>query len=546
MTKLFIKQFGIVFSEKTIADIMVNNAKKEILSLISKKQIIRILEPSVGDGSLIIRLLEDIPDHVEVFVDCLDVHEKFLVTTQQKFVTRSNIHIMFIHKDYIDFIPEKLYDIIISNPPYVRTSTIGNNKSQLLKSQFGLSGKIDLYHAFFAKMLTELSSDGIIIIITSNKYLYNKTGNSLKEKILLNLYINLIIDLGDTKLFDAAVLPAILIGTKNKDFHNHSKFIGIYENYSMVDSSQYQQYQTINEAIFSNDKNFIFENKIFEVKKGDLTFEDNSFHLIEHEDKKFVKKVQKASKYILKNIAEVKVGIKTTADKVFLLKEKPLFIENELVHKIIVSKSINKWLINKEKLKYIIYPYDYQSEQKKVISLERYPLCKNYFEQESNILKARTYIIESNREWYEIWVPHYPKIWKQEKIVFKDISSDGIFAYDKDSIVNGDSYFIVLKNGVNPEYIYLILGVLNSNILMKYHDIMFPNKLYSNKKRFNSQSVEKYPIPSIESIEAQKIIQEVKKLIFNKESNIKMAENEINLLCHKVYNLSKNDFGKGN
>lgn len=527
-----IKKDGIVFSNSEIARIMLYFSEKQIQEIINNKYI-RILEPSVGDGSLLIELIKYLPNEINIVIDCLDIHSDFLLNTKNNIVHKKNIQINYINEDYIEFIPFENYDLIISNPPYVKTSTIGAEKSKKLKERFKLSGKTDLYHAFYVKMISELKENGILIIITSNKYLYNKSGKSLREIIVKNLSLDYIIDLGDTKLFDAAILPAILIGKKQEHKNGLLKFFSIYEKYQNVKASSFS---SIIDYLKNPEKRlFEYKNKIFECKKGNIVIENNDMSLIEEIDKEFVEKVEKSSSFLLKDIAKIKVGIKTTADKVFLQTKEFREIEEDLVHPIIISKSITKWLLNTEKQKSIIYPYNYNNDKKELINLDEYPKCKSFFENHKQTLTNRTYIMNSSKKWFEIWVPHYPEIWKKEKIVFKDISERGIFAYDKGSIVNGDSFFIILNDNINQEYIYFLLAILNSELMYKYHEIMFPNKLYSNKKRFNSQYLEKYPIASIDNPISKKIISLVKKLISNEIENISSIENQLNNLCEELY-----------
>jgi hypothetical protein len=48
--------------------------------------------------------------------------------------------------------------------------------------------------------------------------------------------------------------------------------------------------------------------------------------------------------------------------------------------------------------------------------------------------------------------------------------------------------------------------------MTKYHDLVFNNKLYSGRRRYFSQYVEKYPLPDIDSNNAKDIITLVKEL----------------------------------
>lgn len=89
-------------------------------------------------------------------------------------------------------------------------------------------------------------------------------------------------------------------------------------------------------------------------------------------------------------------------------------------------------------------------------------------------------------------------------------------------------YWMVAKSSNEIDQLLLIQGVANSSLMTKYHDLMFNNKLYSGRRRYFSQYVEKYPLPDILSPSSQKIISIVKKLnspnTFNKENLIKELE----------------------
>jgi type I restriction-modification system DNA methylase subunit len=125
-----------------------------------------------------------------------------------------------------------LSDIIIANPPYVRTQILGTKKAQELAKRFNLTGRVDLYYPFLIAMTNVLKEGGLIGVITSNRYLFTKSGESIRKFLLDNYEILEVIDLGDTKLFEAAVLPAIFIGRKKsgrKNISDPSLFARIYE-----------------------------------------------------------------------------------------------------------------------------------------------------------------------------------------------------------------------------------------------------------------------------------------------------------------------------
>lgn len=71
-----------------------------------------VLEPSAGIGNLI-----DVMLSVYKQIDAYEINEKYVKTLQQKY-TQPTIQIW--HKDFLETTPNKHYDNIIMNPPYLR------------------------------------------------------------------------------------------------------------------------------------------------------------------------------------------------------------------------------------------------------------------------------------------------------------------------------------------------------------------------------------------------------------------------------------------
>ena len=83
-------------------------------------------------------------------------------------------------------------------------------------------------------MARQLRPGGILGVITSNRFLTTKGGMATRRFLRLNFEILELVDLGDTKLFEAAVLPALVFARKRSDTNGHHgrrdpDFIRIYE-----------------------------------------------------------------------------------------------------------------------------------------------------------------------------------------------------------------------------------------------------------------------------------------------------------------------------
>jgi hypothetical protein len=74
----------------------------------------------------------------------------------------------------------------------------------------------------------------------------------------------------------------------------------------------------------------------------------------------------------------------------------------------------------------------------------------------------------------------------------------------------------------------LIQGVANSTLMAQYHDLCFNNKLYSGRRRYLSQYIEKYPIPNPDNVFSKRIIEIVKLLNGKNHASKEKLENELN------------------
>jgi len=82
----------------------------------------------------------------------------------------------------------------------------------------------------------------------------------------------------------------------------------------------------------------------------------------------------------------------------------------------------------------------------------------------------------------------------------------------------------------------LIQGVANSYLMAQYHDLCFNSKLYSGRRRYFSQYIEKYPMPNPNNNISKQIIEVVKKL--NELSALNQDVTELETKLNKLVNQS--------
>ena len=229
----------------------------------------------------------------------------------------------------------------------------------------------------------------------------------------------------------------------------------------------------------------------------------------------WLSKVESNTWNTFSDIGKIRVGIKTTADNVFIGENWLDRGEDlELLQPLITHRNAGQIIGITQSHWQVLYTHKMENGKKVAVDLDLYPKSKKYLMQYYEQLNSRDYVKKAHRNWYEIWVPQNPDSWKHRKIVFRDIAEHPQFGIDETgAVVNGDCYWIDIGPNVFEDVIFLALAVANSPFIEKYYDIKFNTRLYSGKRRYQSQYVEQFPIPFYDTDLAHEAVSLVKKII---------------------------------
>lgn len=525
------KVSGAVYTPKKLADFVSQQIIKYV-NLIETSKTIRILDPALGDGELLVCLLNnlDLPKNVKIEVYGFEIDSNALHNAKIRLEQFPNISVFFKKGDFLEYIFKEFkfgnlpqvnilngFDIIIANPPYVRTQILGTKKSQLISKQFDLSGRIDLYYPFVVGISKVLRPNGIAGIIVSNRFMTTKSGSKVRNELIDKFDLLHTWDLGDTKLFSAAILPAVLVVRKKGDKQKiQPLFTTIYE-------TSKPSRKITSDAISALNENGIVkirDGRNFQVKHGKLDTEGHQYgvwRLLTKKNILWLRKVEDNSKGTFRDIGKIRVGVKTCADKIFIRNdwnEMNLNCRPELLKPLSTHHNAQSYkTLTLKNPRQILYPHEVVDGQRKAVDLTKYPCSHAYLLSSRKILEKRKYLIDSGRKWYEIWVPQDPDAWKYPKLVFNDIADQPKFWMDFScSVVNGDCYWIVPKDPSEIDLLWLAAAIGNSSFIIYYYDLCFNNKLYAGRRRFITQYVEKFPLLDVHSSLGQSIVQKSKQI----------------------------------
>lgn len=512
------KAGGVTYTPRELADFVADRMLG--VADLPRGRPVRVLDPAVGHGELLHSLLARCPGEVEVHGFETDAAALAVATSRlaesYPRARRNLVEGSFLDHVLDDFPGDRFargerYDLIIANPPYVRTQIIGAARAQALASQFGLAGRVDLYFAFLLGMARVLAPSGSAGIIVSNRFMTTRAGGAIRERLSRSLRLRSIFDLGDTKLFDAAVLPAVIVanGRRTAEAVAPARFTTIYQ--AKTQPASHRADSAI-AALAHSGVVGLPDGRAFEVQHGALHNDPDPsgvWRLGSDDVSAWLETVEANTWARFRDIGKVRVGVKTCADKVFIRQQWPEPLE--LLRPLSTHRIARRFRAEPSACPMqILYPHEVVDGRRVASDLRQYPASRAYLEEHRATLEGRGYVIEAGRNWYEIWVPQNPDDWCGPKLVFRDICEQPTFWIDlDDTIVNGDCYWLRPRSGM-IDALWLALAVANSTFIEQFYDRRFHNKLYAGRRRFITQYVEQFPLPDPATDIGKAIIQRSK------------------------------------
>jgi tRNA1(Val) A37 N6-methylase TrmN6 len=560
------KAGGATYTPKHLADFV---AKKILETAEPQKgaEIVRVLDPAVGDGELLVSLLSQLEKYntTNVEVHGFETDERALkaaTSRLKKLFPKVTVYLNL--GNFLEFVLERSvpagglfakadveqFDLIIANPPYVRTQIMGASQAQLLAKQFGLAGRVDLYHAFVLGMAEVLKPEGTAGVIVSNRFMTTRSGASMRRALREVSDIHHVWDLGDTKLFDAAVLPAVLIVRgKGRKRTRIPRFSSIYETTQTASGRAADPITAVlQEGIIE-----VEDGRRFQVRHGDLDSGgslDSIWRIATEAGDSWLATVEANTWGAFRRIGKIRVGVKTCADQVFIRDdwdELPGNMQPELLRPL-VTHHIGRCFkaTTTAKPRQILYPHQKVNGCRVAADLAQNPRAKAYLENHRKELEGRRYVIDGGRKWYEIWVPQDPAGWDAPKLVFRDISEKPTFWIDLEgSVVNGDCYWLTADHKQDERLLWLAVAVGNSTFIEEFYDHRFHNKLYSGRRRFMTQYVEQFPLPDPDGKAGGAIIERAEALYKAVEGpTVEQMKSELNRLVWEAFGLGVEEIAR--
>ncbi len=173
-----------------------------------KKNSIRILEPSVGVGNFLPMLIQKYSNIPEVSIDVVDIDANSITILQElvsKISIPSNIHINYIHDDFLLHVFEHRYDVVVGNPPFMK---IINDRSLL--TRYKAEAHNQNTNNLFAYFIEKAMRIGDFVSLIVPKSLINAPEFNETRNLLSTHSVKRVIDFGE-KGFKGVKIETICI-----------------------------------------------------------------------------------------------------------------------------------------------------------------------------------------------------------------------------------------------------------------------------------------------------------------------------------------------
>jgi len=456
------------------------------------------------------------------------------------------------------------FDAIVGNPPYVKIQNLVKYAPEEIKyyqsdiSKYAVAKKetIDKYYVFIQRAIELLNPTGYFGYIIPHKFFIIKGGKALRKFIVENCSISKIIHFGVAQVFpNRSTYTAILILQKEAQ----EQFV-------------FKRVRKIIPELLASDVGFI------QYNHADFNAAPWVFLLPETEA--VFSKLKSKHTSPLKSLANISVGLQTSADKVYIFEP-----EEETESTFLFTKNETQWEVEKsicrpciydltfglfdtiEPNVQIIFPYTLQDCKAKVLNeahfQEHYPLCWNYLNAHKKQLKKRS-INGNDPKWYQFGRSQsLTRFHNTPKLIWHVLSTKPTYVYDEMNLQftgggNGPYYGLLNQSDYSILYFMGILAHPLFESMVKAGASEFRGAYYSHGKQF----IENIPIRGIDNENIydvklyKKVVKTVKNIISaNQQYNsaygtkrtvlhrkLDMLNNILIEAVNRLYGISRADF----
>lgn len=407
----------------------------------------RLLEPSFGAGDFLLRAAQRLwssfirdggtpataVDGLRRAITAVELHpETFHLTARRLYAQFTQQGICPADADTLcqawlirdDFLLTRLeggFDFAIGNPPYVRQERIPATLLSEYRRRFRtLYDRADLYVPFFERALDLLGDEGVLGYICANRWLKNRYGGPLREKITNGYWLKYFIDMEAADAFHSEVIayPAITI------FQRAAPKLAVRKPTRAVGSGTLatQPLPVLVNALLhpSDDSSAIAEFKLDAIGSAPLLLDDIPRLVL-------LRRLESTFPAIEQAKCKVGIGVATGCDRVFIGAMDDLPVEPARKLPLVMARDLVDGGIRWGG-KGVLNPFE---ESGQLVPLDAFPQFKRYLVEYRDAVASRHVARRNPDGWYRTIDRIQPGLLQTPKLLVPDIKGEGVFVIDE-------------------------------------------------------------------------------------------------------------------
>lgn len=416
------------------------------------------------------------------------------------------------------------FDIIITNPPYVRV--------QARVSQASPGGDYDLYLGFTALALRRLAPHGTAAFILPHKFFNARYGKALRRVLSSGKHVEHIVYFGDHQVFEGSTSYVCLLFLTRQP-STAFRYVKV------EDLDRWYATQKGREARFPAEK-----------------LSESNWNLVIGRGAALHERLSAMPKKLHQITRRIFQGLKTSADKIYIVERigrrgphvrvlchqdgREYLLESELLHPLIKGGDSKAYALQPTE-RLILFPYLTRADGTTALiadeTLRRdHPRCWKYLVTHRETLRAREGGKLDHAGWYGYGRSQALDVMAQPKIFTPDLAPAAAFSFDAAGTCfftggAAGGYGILPAEGQSSPY---LLGLLNSKVLdWCLQQSSTPMK--GGWRSYEARYIRELPIPDATDTQRRLIEQLVESLLLRDTSRPKLIERWLNGLVYELF-----------
>ncbi len=424
------------------------------------------------------------------------------------------------------------FDAVMANPPYIKWDRMG----VALRRRFGkflgdlAIGKIDAYQAHLEVGLRLVKPGGFLLYVLPHAFLKAKTAARLREKISHQFWIRTVADLSEIPVFDVGSYVILLV------LQRKARVLAQEPSATIIKCRGF-----VGHALQDALENKIVQNEFYDIYSvPQKAFQESEWHILP--PKQFLIKEKLSSNRRLKEFLDIREGIVTGADDVFIRNRTDVPPGEEKIYKpLLPDRDMGRYTVPSGLDKVVFYPYIGDSKLTLKQLREDFSLTWKYLQSHRTALSSRRAVSRSGNLWWAPVRPRSPKNILRRKIVSPHLVALPRFSVDlRGDVLVSHGPLMYPKTSQHEEAdLKYFVAVLNSRVVF-WQLTHMSHKYARGYLMLEKKTLDPILVPAPDGVSTARMA-ELQQLVDKRLKGDEKVESDIDKIVCELYGLTTSE-----